>query len=90
VSFEQFTGAVADFIARKADLDRAKIHPDYDFLEAGLLDSVSLIELFFFVEEKFGEELLPGEFQMAEMNTPANFYQRYVRTQEPAGHAAEI
>ncbi len=82
VSFEKFTGAIAEFIARKSGLDAAQIHPDFDYFNSGILDSISTIELFFFIEEQFGQEFMPQEFNMAEMNTAKTLYQRFIRMQD--------
>jgi acyl carrier protein len=80
ISFEHFVGTVARFVAERTGVNANRIHPDFDFINAGLLDSISTIELFFFIRDEFDEGFLSGEIDVAEMNTPAKLYRRYLDT----------
>jgi acyl carrier protein len=51
-----------------AGSDRREIAPDEPLIRSGVLDSVGLLQLAFFVEEQFGVkvadgELIPGNFE---------------------------
>ena len=67
-------------MAERTGVNLNRIHPDFDFMNAGLLDSISTIELFFLIQDEFDEDFLGGEIKVAEMNTPAKLYRRYLDT----------
>ncbi len=78
VSLERFVGTVARFIAQRTGVSVNRIHRDFDFMNAGLLDSISTIELLLSIQDQFDEDFLAGEIKVAEMNTPAKLYRRYL------------
>lgn len=47
--------AIADFITKELAIGRAKeLHPDDDLLATGVLDSLGLMQLVLFIEERLG------------------------------------
>lgn len=78
VSVEAFTATVADFVAERSGLAAAEIGPAYDYIAGGLLDSVSIINLVFFIEDTFGVRFQPEDFALDRINTAAHLYERYL------------
>jgi len=78
VSFDSFLATIAKFLEDKTAVNAGRIGPDYDFVAAGLLDSVATIELLFFIQDTFNQNFLTGNIAIAELNTPARLYRRYI------------
>jgi len=59
--------------------DRSLVNPDDSFLEKGLIDSTGIMELIFFINDKYGievqdEEMIPENLDS--VNRIANFIER--------------
>jgi len=77
VSLECFVQAVAKFIAERTSIEVDHIYPEFDFLRAGVLDSILMIELFLFIDTHFADGIVGDEIVVAELSTPARLYERY-------------
>lgn len=81
VSFDSFLATIAQFLEHKTSITGSRIDANYDFIAAGLLDSVATIELLFFIQDTFTPHFLDGDIAIAELNTPAKLYRRYIDKQ---------
>jgi acyl carrier protein len=77
---EEFFQQVSVFLAERARVQPEQISPDTDFIANGWVDSVLLIDLFFFVEDLVGcrvstEGLTPDSF-----STARKIFERFVVT----------
>ena len=46
-----------------------KIDPDFDLLDGNILDSFSIVQLAIFIQERFGIEFEPEDFERANLAT---------------------
>jgi acyl carrier protein len=87
-TFEQFSGPVLRFLSDRTAIPVSSIGPDFDFVTTGLLDSVSTIDLFFFIQDTFDRNFLAGDIKLPELNTPAKLYRRYLDVKQKNHDAA--
>jgi acyl carrier protein len=80
VSHEEFTAAVAKFVAQRSGFETREIGPHFDYVSSGVLDSISVIDLFFFVEDTFGGRFQPDDFDVRKVNTAAKLYEHFFST----------
>jgi acyl carrier protein len=67
-------GAIAQFVASRSGEPCDLIHEQFDFVSAGLMDSLSLIELLFFVQDTFAGGIRLGDISLDQLRTPARVY----------------
>jgi len=79
VSHEVFTSAVAAFVGQRSGADPCLIHEDFDYVAEGLLDSLGIMNLFAFAEERFGVAFSIQAYDIREANTAARLYRHYVQ-----------
>ena len=60
---------VRAFIVEQLDPDAVGLVPDADLLAAGLLNSLTLMHLVMHLEEAYGIEVTPGEFDARNFRT---------------------
>jgi 2-isopropylmalate synthase len=72
--FEEFALLVAEFVANRSGKRPAEIAPDFDYVSAGLLDSLGLAELFFYVEDTLDRKFQAEELRLERLSTAARFY----------------
>ncbi len=70
VEIEDWTAA---WIREKSRTAEARIAPDIDFIEAGMLDSITLVQLVCSAEERFGIRFNEGHFAERDFQTVGGF-----------------
>lgn len=55
------------------ETDEVAENPDLDLAEAGLVDSLSTINIILLIEEKLGIKLQPTDFEKKDISTVNNF-----------------
>lgn len=68
------TSAVARFIAARSGETTERIHEDFDYVGAGLVDSLGVVELLFFVQDTFAADVKLGDIAIDQLNTAARVY----------------
>jgi len=65
------TIAVTQFIVDEfvPDIDADELDPDYDLLESGIVDSLGLLTVLAWVEDRFGVEIEVGEIEEDDFRT---------------------
>jgi D-alanine--poly(phosphoribitol) ligase subunit 2 len=66
---EQQRATTSALITQVCGSDAVLAEPDLDLLEAGLLDSLALVELLVGLDEEFGLEISPTEVEREEVSS---------------------
>ena len=77
VEFENFKKTVVGFIANHSGIDGDTVAQTDNFVTAGFLDSVSMIELVLFLEEKFEDIHKDFDFDVLELGTFEGLYKLF-------------
>lgn len=64
-----FSKALLEFVAELARCGPDELEPDAALFESGLIDSLNLVELVAFVEERCGIHVAPGDLTLDNWNT---------------------
>lgn len=60
---------VLELVVQACGFERVLDEPDLDLIEAGLLDSLALVELLVGIEERLGVEIPPTDVDRSELAT---------------------
>jgi len=87
--YSEFRAVVAPFVSAKLATGHEEIHDDDEFLSRGEIDSVSVIELFFFIEDTWGRGLMPTSFDPANIGSLNKLY-RQIKENYVQAHELEM
>lgn len=76
---------MARFVADRSGEPPERIHEDFDYLDAGLLDSVGVIDLLFFVQDTFAGDVALGDIAVDRLRTAARVYDLVVSATRETG-----
>jgi len=74
INQEQFVEAVAKFVAERTGVNAHGIQSDFDLINTGLLDSISLMELLFFIQITLIKNFQWRDRTCSESITPLKLY----------------
>lgn len=70
---ENLKNIALDIMEEICETDEIREDLDLDLLDAGLIDSLSTINIILLIEEKFGLKLQPTDFTKEDISTVNNF-----------------
>ena len=70
---ENLKNIALDIMEELCETDEIREDLDLDLLDAGLIDSLSTINIILLIEEKFGLKLQPTDFTKEDISTVNNF-----------------
>ena len=70
---EDLKNIAFDIMEEICETDEIREDPDLDLMDAGLIDSLSTINIILLIEEKFGLKLQPTDFTKEDISTVNNF-----------------
>ncbi len=66
---EEQRAVVLELVAQACGSDQVLAEPDVDLLDAGLLDSLAMVELLVGIEERLGVEIPPTDVDRTELSS---------------------
>lgn len=75
---EQFLRAAQDFLDERLGEGAREVNPDTELVESGIMDSLLLLEFFFFLENLTGTEIKPEAATVEGLSTLRNAYRLVV------------
>lgn len=63
------TEVITNYLSETLKVEKSKLNPDTQLLESGIMDSLAIVGLLSFLEEKFGITLVDNDFDIANFNT---------------------
>lgn len=66
---EEQPAVVLELVAQACGSDQVLAEPDVDLLDAGLLDSLAMVELLVGIEERLGVEIPPTDVDRTELSS---------------------
>ena len=70
-----FIAEAQSYLAELADVPESDLSPDADLVAENLIDSLTLVEFFAFIEEKRGEPIDPERVSLDSLSTIRKAYQ---------------
>ena len=70
---EDLKNIALDIMEEICETDEIREDPDLDLMDAGLIDSLSTINIILLIEDKLGLKLQPTDFTKEDISTVNNF-----------------